>query len=1028
MINFNKQYNREDFLDFLGEFLPDDFEVDIKVETGFKPIYGKNFERITAVTELGEVKSLGTMKPLAIYEIKHKSENDPRVSLTKEAFWIMKDKHIRRALMVFSSENSKNYRFSLMTIDLKEDSKNSNRVNQEFSNPRRYSFFLGPDSKTHTPNNFLVKQGKVKDFKDLLLRFNIEVVNKDFYREISECFYKLAGAKIGNKTYKRILDLPSVDKNDYKKYQEFAVRLIGRMIFIWFLKHKKSNINKPLIPSNLVSSQAVDKFSNYYHEVLEKLFFEILNKPEEKRKKGILSDSDSIPFLNGGLFDPHQSDDFYENKPAYNLRIEDDWFRQFFKILELYNFTIDESTPTDIEISVDPEMLGRIFENLLAEINPNTGESARKATGSYYTPRVIVEYMVNQSLKYYLLNKTNIKENKIEKLLSYSESNNELSENEKNNIIQVLDEIKIIDPACGSGAFPMGILQKMLLVLQKVDPQSKKWLSKQLDKIDNEIARKEVEKKLKNENWDYIHKLGIIQNSIYGVDIQPIAVEISKLRFFLSLIVDEKIEDEKENRGIEPLPNLEFKFVSANTLINLPNDKGQEGLFEATEKINELRNLRDKYLKSYGDEKKEIESEFRLTQKEMIDYQKIMSGTGNKTLKLADWNPFSNSSSNWFDSEWMFGVKGFDVVIGNPPYGFRNVLTAEEKKYFRKEENIEFSSGDSAELFCKKCFDILLKNDGFLTFIIPKKSLYGDAWEGLRKEYWNKYCLTFLMDSSKAFENVLLEQNIFGLSKNRQDKKVNVAYLDKTNQIIEFAKIEKDKIFMENYTAQIYKELYPEIFKKISKNRIEEILVEGDLGLAIGTNFFSDKPTKYKLLKGIDIDKWRMKQNRYLKNEGKLKAEELRKFSKSKVICQRLIAHIENPIPHIKITACYDDEGIIITNTLTTFKLDSKIEEKFWLAFLNSNFVSWYAYNFIYSRAIRGMDFYNFYIKQIPIPKKIIEQPEQQKPFIKLVDQILEKKKQNSNADTTDLERKIDEMVYELYGLTEREIGIVENK
>ncbi|MDP2755833.1 MAG: hypothetical protein Q8P40_15805 [Nitrospirota bacterium] len=210
-------------------------------------------------------------------------------------------------------------------------------------------------------------------------------------------------------------------------------------------------------------------------------------------------------------------------------------------------------------------MLGRIFENLLAEINPQTGETARKSTGSYYTPRPIVEYMVDESLKQYLLtqisvskdvipvktgiqkekgldsclrrNDDNGMETKLSTLLSYGDWEIDLTETEKDAIIDALDRVKIIDPACGSGAFPMGILHKMLLILQKIDPQSKKWLSKKLARIDNEILRKELEKKLKTENWDYVHKLGIIQNSIYGVDIQAIAVDISKLRFFLSLIV-----------------------------------------------------------------------------------------------------------------------------------------------------------------------------------------------------------------------------------------------------------------------------------------------------------------------------------------------------------------------------------------------------------------------------------------------------------------------------------------------------------
>ena len=170
-------------------------------------------------------------------------------------------------------------------------------------------------------------------------------------------------------------------------------------------------------------------------------------------------------------------------------------------------------------------------------------------------------------------NEGELDETKLSRLLSYGDWEIDLTESEKDSIIDALDRAKIIDPACGSGAFPMGILHKMLLILQKIDPESKQWLSKKLARIDNEILRKELEKKLKTENWDYVHKLGIIQNSIYGVDIQPIAVEISKLRFFLSLIVDEKIDDDKPNRGVVPLPNLEFKFVAANSLIGLPKSR-----------------------------------------------------------------------------------------------------------------------------------------------------------------------------------------------------------------------------------------------------------------------------------------------------------------------------------------------------------------------------------------------------------------------------------------------------------------------
>ncbi len=220
----------------------------------------------------------------------------------------------------------------------------------------------------------------------------------------------------------------------------------------------------------------------------------------------------------------------------------------------------------------------------------------------------------------------------------------------------------------------------MLLILQKIDPESKQWLSKKLARIDNEILRKEAEKKLKTENWDYVHKLGIIQNSIYGVDIQPIAVEISKLRFFLSLIVDEKIDDDKSNRGVVPLPNLEFKFVAANSLIGLP--KAESGLAESHKDIEKLKELRDTYFTSYGDEKREIERKFGETQHKMFLHSLNLQATGSQTYKLSEWNPFADEAASWFEPEWMFGVKdGFDIVIANPPYlESRHPSFAEELK------------------------------------------------------------------------------------------------------------------------------------------------------------------------------------------------------------------------------------------------------------------------------------------------------------------------------------------------------------
>lgn len=659
-MDFNAKYDRQVYLDFLSkQFLPEDFHpADEQITPGF------TIDRIQGITQIGQCESL----ELTVYEIEHESENDPRVTLSRETFKLLAELGVPRALVLFVSP-SDNYRLSLVTVDLEWES--GKRVKKVYSNPRRYSFFLGPDARTNTPYQYLVDQGRVIDFDDFKQRFSIEVVNKQFYRQIATLFTELTGGQrdIGSRHIdagKGCLVLPGA--KDEKTKKEFAVRLIGRLVFCWFLK------KKDLMPEELLSVEALNKNLMYYHHILEPLFFETLNKHKEGRHKKYRGKLwDKIPFLNGGLFDPH-NDDYYQFDKVTGLsaqyintlKVPDDKLKELLGIFETYNFTIDENTSVDIELSIDPEMLGRIFENLLAEINPETGETARRATGSYYTPREIVEYMVDESLKQYLLTKTDgNNETTITSLLKYTDETPKLDEDFVEDVLDALYKIKILDPACGSGAFPMGILQKILLILQKIDPDSKRWLSRILEDIEDETVKSYLETHI---NADYVHKLGIIRDSIYGVDIQQIAVEISKLRVFLSLIIDETVSDTEPNRGVEPLPNLEFKFVCANTLIglgeniNLTSNKAQRSQ-------RKLEKLRKKYLSSYGQDKLDVIEEYNKTRLQLFEAVLLWTGTNERVRQLSTWNPFEDESCSWFDSGFMYGIKdGFDIIIGNPPY------------------------------------------------------------------------------------------------------------------------------------------------------------------------------------------------------------------------------------------------------------------------------------------------------------------------------------------------------------------------
>lgn len=734
-----EKYNRDHFISFISDYIPnfdfDDREIKISEakSSGIQKAYF-----------LGESKELD----LKIFEIKHTGTSKRRVGLTLEGFKIMKNSGAFRALMAFYSDQDDQWRFSLMTLTPKRTG--NTKLVIESSSPKRFSFLLGPNSKTATPEKFLISKGPVSDFEDLQSRFSLEVVNKDFYNKISELFIKFVGGSIGKgkseTEYEPLLKLPSVQDKSQTSL-EFAVRLIGRVIFCWFLREKQSENNSPLMPRSLLSFEAVKSNKEYYHSVLEPIFFEVLNKPIKERKEDFTQNGfHLIPYLNGGLFTPHDDDFFSYNEgkqAVFNntVQIPDAWFQELFEFLETYNFTIDENISFDEELSIDPEMLGRIFENLLAEINPDTGESARKSTGSYYTPRTIVDYMVDESLYQYLKNKTSIDEEKLRAVISYDlmdDLEHPLDEQERKRVTDALNQIKILDPACGSGAFPMGMLQKIVFILQQTDPEGKNWFKKQIQDAAPEIQRV-IEREFKNKHFDYIRKLGIIRENIFGVDIQPIATDISRLRCFLTLIVDESIDDDAENRGIEPLPNLDFKFVTANTLIGLPQSaKSQEqtNLFEDETGISELQELRDEFFNSTGTERESLKLKWLEIQNDMLTRQREHSFlSADLTNKLTNWKPFTHEPSPWFDPEWMFGIKdGFNIVIGNPPYIKENV----NKKAFdglRKEECYQ-GKMDLWYLFGCRGIDLLIE-DGVLSFIAINNWTTNDGASKFRNKIVN---------------------------------------------------------------------------------------------------------------------------------------------------------------------------------------------------------------------------------------------------------------------------------------------------
>lgn len=456
--------------------------------------------------------------------------------------------------------------------------------------------------------------------------------------------------------------------------------------------------------TNLLRYERYFKDSNKYIKLVEKAtpfmnggLFECLDipDPEKRGKQG----GDVIIYQDGfSDRDDNQlkvpdyiffnAEDHVDLSEAYGDKAKEyknAAIKGLINILKSYKFTVAENTPLEEEVALDPELLGRVFENLLASYNPETKATARKQTGSFYTPREIVNYMVDESLIAYLQQKledagVKDKEESLRDLVSYSENLNPFNKKEATLLISAIDSSKILDPACGSGAFPMGILHKLVHILHKLDPRNELWEQKQIEKAraqDDPAIRDQliidIEAAFENNELDYGRKLYLIENCIYGVDIQPIATQISKLRFFISLIVDQKVDVKKDNFGVRPLPNLETKFVAANTLIGIEKPEAQMSFGSPEVKMLEekLKDIRHRLFSAKTPTtKRKLREEDKLIREQMGNVL-VKSGWKNEMAgQLADWDPYDqNASSPFFDPEWMFGLTdGFDVVIGNPPY------------------------------------------------------------------------------------------------------------------------------------------------------------------------------------------------------------------------------------------------------------------------------------------------------------------------------------------------------------------------
>ena len=695
-------------------------------------------------------------------------------------------------------------------------------------------------------------------YKHWMQVFSSELLTKKFYGELSDWYaWAVQVARFPN-------DLNTSDDDD-KFNHESCIRLITRLIFVWFLKQKHL-VPEEFFDEEYIREHFIEEFdpharktmfydaeqSKYYRLILQNLFFAMLNRPilaegsdtpNNRRFRGdgqkgyLRSDynvnnlmrykgdfkeggakeflemaNTRVPFLNGGLFECLDDkpknlyyDGFSERKESLEQLYLPDWLffgeevgrsidlsewygdakkkkvsaRGIIDILKRYNFTIEENTPLDQEVSLDPELLGKAFENLLASYNPETKTSARKQTGSFYTPREIVQYMVDESLVAHLKRTCGEElELQYRSLLSYSTEETTLTDEQRHNIMQAIYNCRVLDPACGSGAFPMGVLQQMVHILRQLDPTNEMWKDFMIDLAIEQSrvafsSEEDEERKARLADIeeafdksindpDYARKLYLIEHCIYGVDIQPIAVQISKLRFFISLVVDQKpTNDAAHNFGIRPLPNLESKFVAANTLIPVDYDAS---LFESTDEIismkEQLKELNHQiFLAKRNVDKQRLKTKIKETRKALA---KAIEETGfvnpGAAQLLAGWDMFEqNTSSPFFDAEWMFGVKGgFDIVIGNPPYIDYRKISDDTKMFLPIYDSYKLSRTGSMYVYFLEIGLKLLKKAGTLIFINPYQYINADSGFGIRKYIFEKHYLYKLIDVSniKVFDKV----------------------------------------------------------------------------------------------------------------------------------------------------------------------------------------------------------------------------------------------------------------------------------
>ena len=934
-------------------------------------------------------------------------------------------------------------------------------IKGEATSPKRYTYVFGSDDLLYkTPIerfNYLQKKGV--SFENLKAAFSVEALSDEFFNKYREHYADFIQyvtgkrfVKVGSKWEEKKLSNPNPQLMeafgyDEKKIRDYIKKMMGRITFLHFLQ-RKGWMNGDLNYMQNLFERSWYK-DNYLDAVLEPLFFGILNtKPSEREAlfanygwdKDLLEEWKGIPYLNGGLFERDAEDEPESVFPA-------EYFKKLFQFFGEYNFTIDENDPNDAEVGVDPEMLGKIFENLLED---------NKDKGAFYTPKEIVRYMCQESLIAYLDTNTSIAGEKIRKfVLSPEEGVQEIPENKKAKLLSALEEVKICDPAIGSGAFPMGLLNELLHCREVLSGEH--------------IHRAEIKK-------------SIIQNNIYGVDIEKGAVDIARLRFWLSIVVDEDTPS--------PLPNLDYKIMQGNSLIESfqgidlseltykresKKDRGEVMLFD--DEKNRLQKTVSQLLSSYYS-CSEHERKLRLRKQisDAINQQLEAQFVNSSILRELKGVDLSGNSQFFLWHTWFSdvfnredGKSGFDIVIGNPPYIRQEKLGKEYKELLC---SLFFNVGNGIADIYVYFFGLglnLLSHNGTLIFITLNKYLKTKYGKNLRNTLAHSACVDLIID---FFElpvfNASTDAAITKVFRNRRD--IDTRYFPmKTLENLDLFKITSGPFlmtikdsdewkFVNERDEQIINKLYEESIslKDFSNNRIYRGITTGlNKAFVIKERDVAKKlissesyPIIKKYAQSTDVEKWKIKNDdKYFIATGydidveslyPTTYDYLYQFKRElEIRCDRGVNYYNlracayyDEFEKVKIIYIHtaknhkfylDTEGHYINNSCYMIISDSC----FLFCFLNSKLFQYFkrlkfvAYGDGQEAGRCKLD----YNKMITIP---IKMNVDETPFKVVVEEVKNKLDISSPLDMARYEKIIDQMIYEVYGLTDAEIKIIE--